>query len=625
MHMPHIIKTTVAAVLLAAATTTAAQNYSVHHSGDTVVAELALQTISVRTSLDTTIVEIANPRKYLLLPIQDDSPKTRVKVCTGSPDDRWIDVRLARTRTDGTVPIALGDSTQATVKIIGIKPKDLAMTSLATTDMWIADNTDYYRPIYHHTPPYGWMNAPSGLLLKDDEYHLYYQYNPYGPTWGNMHWGHAVSRDLVHWAELPPAIEPDNNGEIFSGSTVVDSENTAGFGAGAVIAIYTSASRKGQSQCLAYSHDNGRTFTKYEGNPVLQATDGSRDFRDPRVFRYEPAKAWFMILAAGTEMRFYKSDDLKQWDYVSSFGQGLAPEQGLYECPEIVRLPVDGDTTDMKYVLITNINQGGPSGGSATQYFVGDFDGRQFTCADDTITKWLDYGKDHYAAACFANAGHRAVAMPWMSNWQYASLTPTRQHRGANALPRELSIYTVGRHHYVASTVVDETRQMRRKRRRMDNVAIEGSTDMPRIARRSKGAFEFVADITPGEASTTGIELYNDKGERTVIYLDMENMRAVTDRTESGLTGFALKAGRDDKGETNDFATSTWAPLDLCEGKTYNVDIFVDMCSVELFIDGGRISMTNLVFPTKPYDSVRLFCNGGKASFDNMSLYDLRP
>lgn len=645
MNAKTLTRTMLACTAMMAATAATAQDYNVRHVGDTVMAELAPQTIRVRTSGDTTIVEITNPRKYLILPVQEDSAEARVKLDTGSPADTWMDIRLARTEADYSVPFALGDGDKATVKMLGIDPKALALTSLSTSDTWSVENTDYYRPLYHHTPSYGWMNDANGMVFKDGEYHLYFQYNPYGSKWGNMHWGHAVSRDLAHWTELPPALARDTMGHIFSGSSVVDAGNTAGYGAGSIVALYTSASDKnGQIQCMAYSTDNGRTFTKYEGNPVLRPFDGLKDFRDPKVFRYEPANAWYMIVSADKEMRFYKSKDLKKWEYVSSFGRGFGAQPCQYECPDFVQLPVDGDRNNMKYVMLMNVNPGCLFGGSATEYFVGDFDGKTFTCLDDPHTaKWLDYGKDHYATVTFSNTGDRVIALPWMSNWQYANITPIKQYRGANGLPRELSLYTKDGHYYVAADVAPEIRELRKGRNRLDDATVEGAVELKRVARKTDGAFEFEADITPGTAGTVGIELYNDKGERTVISLDMRQMRAVMDRTESGLTAFGEKAephaiekaydeelaaeGRQPMRKTNavnyknDFALGTWAPLSLCEGKTYHVDIFVDKCSVELFIDGGRIAMTNLVFPTKPYDSIRLSTEGGKADFTRMSVY----
>lgn len=605
------------------------------------------QDIKVTRSGDTTIVKITNPKKYLILPVEETKDESHVLLSTGSPADTWMDVRLARQKTDYCVPFALGNGKTATVKILNISPDAIALKNLTMSDTWSVENTDYYRPLYHHTPSYGWMNDANGMVYKDGEYHLYFQYNPYGSKWGNMHWGHAVSTDLMHWKELQPAIARDTMGHIFSGSSVVDKNNTAGYGNGAIIALYTSASDKnGQIQCMAYSTDNGRTFTKYEGNPVLRPFDGLKDFRDPKVFWYEPAKAWYMIVSADKEMRFYKSDDLKKWTYISGFGRGYGMQPCQYECPDFVQLPVNGDKNNMKYVMLMNVNPGCLFGGSATEYFVGDFDGKNFTCVDDPhVPKWLDYGKDHYATVCFSNTGDRVIALPWMSNWQYANVTPIKQYRGANGLPRELSLYTKDGRYYVAANVAPEVKAIRKETKTVEDIKTGASVDKKGVAAGYDGAFEIEFDVTPAADGTAGIEVYNDKGEKTMIYFDLKQMRAVMDRTQSGQTDFGklaephdiekkADAARQSKGQQpmrienavnykNDFALGTWAPLNLCEDKTYHVDVFVDKCSVELFVDGGRIAMTNLVFPTKPYDSVKFYSEGGKSAFSQIKVYKL--
>ena len=371
-----------ACLLMAAATaatnTVQAQKMNIEHHGD------------------TTVISVQNPTKYLLLPIQEEQDEAQVLLSTGSKDDTWMDVRLAQNGTDYYVPFALGNGKTATVKILGLKKDALAINLMRLSDTFDTTNTDYYRPSYHFTPLYGWMNDPNGMVYKDGEYHLYFQYNPYGSKWGNMHWGHAVSRDLIHWEHLDPAIARDPVGHIFSGSSVVDKKNTAGFGKDAIIAIYTNNSvNHDEVQCIAYSNDNGRTFTKYEGNPVLTPFDGLKDFRDPKVFWYEKDKCWFMIVSADKETRFYKSKNLKKWDYVSAFGKGLGQQPCQYECPDFFQLPVNGDEKNKKWVMTMNINPGCWFGGSATEYFVGDFDGKNFTCPDANEVKWLDWGKDH--------------------------------------------------------------------------------------------------------------------------------------------------------------------------------------------------------------------------------------
>ncbi|MCF2581222.1 GH32 C-terminal domain-containing protein [Bacteroides caecigallinarum] len=584
-----------------------------------------------------TIVHITNPSKYLILPIQESCNEGKVKLDTGSPADMAMDVRLAVDSVEYYVPFALPQGVKEAVVTIGcVAANAVCWDNISLADTFDISNTDYYRPEYHHTPLYGWMNDANGLVYKDGEYHLYFQYNPYGSKWGNMHWGHSVSKDLVHWQHLDPAIARDTLGHIFSGSTVIDKNNSAGYGKDAMIAFYTSASDEhGQIQCMAYSNDNGRTYTKYENNPILTPFDGLKDFRDPKVFWYEPAQKWYMIVSADKNMRFYSSTDLKQWEYLSQFGEGYGVQPNQFECPDFIQLPVDGNKDNMKWVMIVNINPGCPFGGSATEYFIGDFDGKEFKCdTDKSVTKWLDFGKDHYATVCFSNTGDRIIAVPWMSNWQYANVTPIRQYRGANALPRELSLYTKNGEIYMAANVVKETEALRKSTRNIESLSVEGETVIDSITDGLNSGVELEMDIVPGKAQTVGFDIMNAKGEKTKIYLDLKSSRAVMDRTESGLIAFGEKAEphfkeNHDRRKTesinyiNDFALGTWAPLSLCEGKSYHLNVFVDKCSVELFVDGGRIAMTNLVFPTEVYNSLRFYTEGGKAEVKNLSIHKL--
>lgn len=582
----------------------AKSNLTLEHQGDTL-----------------TIVHITNPSRYLLLPIQESSNEAQVKLNTGSAADTDMDIRLATDSIEYYVPFALpkGEK-EATVTIRRVAADALCWENIQLSDTFDTANRDRFRPLYHHTPLYGWMNDANGLVYKDGEYHLYFQYNPYGSVWGNMHWGHSVSKDLVHWEHLEPAIVRDTLGHIFSGSAVVDEKNSAGYGENTIVSFYTSASDKnGQIQCMAYSTDNGRTYTKYEKNPVLTPFDGLRDFRDPKVFWYEPEQKWVMVVSADKEMRFYSSKNLKDWEYMSGFGEGYGVQPSQFECPEFVQLPVDGDKNKMKWVLIVNINPGCMFGGSATQYFVGDFDGKQFKCdTKPEVTKWLDYGKDHYATVCFSNTGDRVIAMPWMSNWQYANIVPTKQYRSANALPRELALYTKDGQTYVSANAVKEAETLRKDSRKVENFTVNGEVRMDEIVPDTDGAYELEMNITPDKAQTVGFELLNSKGEKVNIGLDLKDGKLVMDRTESGITNLGAPGNH-----PNDFALSTWAPLSLCNGKTYHLNIFVDKCSVEIFVDGGRIAMTNLVFPNEPYNALRFYTGGGKAEVSDFSIYKL--
>ena len=582
-----------------------------------------------------TVARIETNAKYLLLPIEEKEAEAQVML-----GDVPMDVRLAVGKIDYTVPFPLSGKSGDSIVIRGLAANALAWENLQVADTFDITNREIFRPVYHHTPAYGWMNDANGLVFKDGEYHLYFQYNPYGSVWGNMHWGHSVSRDLVHWQHLPVAIERDTMGHIFSGSCVVDARNDAGTGTNNIIAFYTShrnmqPGHQRQVQCMAYSSDNGRTFTKYEGNPIITPFDGLENFRDPKVFWYAPQEKWVMIVSADKNMRFYESRNLKDWTYMSEWGEGYGPQPNQFECPDFIQLPVDGDKQRMKWVMIVNINPGFVYGGSGTMYFVGDFDGHRFTCdTKPDCVKWLDWGKDHYATVCFSNTGDRTIAVPWMSNWQYANLTPSKgQYRSANALPRELNLYTAADGQLLLSAApVKELSSLRGKEEKIGDFNL-GEKRVDHVA--DNGAFELQFQLQPAAKGRTGVELSNAEGEKTLIYFDAENGRVVMDRAESGIVDFG-KDIEPHQLETsssrracvdgllhfvNDFAHATWAPVsDIAAA--HEVRIFADRSSIELFVDGGRVAMTNLVFPTKPYDRLRFFSDE-KAQVKQAVLYPM--
>ena len=609
------------------------------------------QTMKITRAGDTTIVKIEKSPQYLILPVEEEKDEAQVLLDNGKATDTWMDVRLAQGKTDYYVPFKLNKGRTSVVKILNLKADALALKKgqMKLSNVWDVTNTDFYRPSYHHTPSYGWMNDPNGMFYKDGVYHLCYQYNPYGSKWGNMHWGHAISRDLIHWKEVEPTIARDPMGHIFSGSAVIDKEGTAKYGKDAIVALYTSASDKnGQIQCMAYSTDGGYTFHKYPGNPVLTPFDGLKDFRDPKVFWYAPLKKWYMIVSADKEMRFYSSPNLRDWTYVSAFGQGYGAQPNQFECPDFFQLPVDGNPNKKKWVMIVNINPGCLFGGSATEYFIGDFDGKNFVCdSKPSVAKFLDYGKDHYATVTFSGVQDRVLGIAWMSNWQYANVTPIRQYRGANTLPREFKLFT-GKDGqiYMSSNVVPEVAGLRKSFKRLPDLVITQGKESKNLSSSKENAFEMEMEVTPGDAARTGFILYNEKGEKVNIYFDMKAGRLVMDRTESGRTKFGEKAEahkiekefdlhehREIKepfrklnsvNYKNDFALGTWAPLSLCDSKTYHLDVFVDKCSIEIFVNGGRIAMTNLVFPTQPYTSVKFYSDGNKAAYRNIKVSELR-
>lgn len=573
------------------------------------------------------IIEVTSEGKYLILPIQDNAPEARIYVISGNERMSSLpaNVRLARERIDYYIPFDISGHGDSAIKIDvqGMPSMSLCWKHISVSDTFDTANSEEWRPVLHHTPLYGWMNDPNGMFFKDGEYHLYYQYNPYGSTWGNMSWGHSVSKDLLHWESKPVALVPDAWGMIFSGSCVVDHNNTAGFGKDAVVAIYTSAKPTqwgdAQSQSLAYSTDGGYTFTKYEGNPVLVSE--ARDFRDPKVFWYEPDGHWVMLLALGQEMQIYSSPDLKKWKKESSFGLRQGAHGGVWECPDLIELPVEG--TDLKkWVLLCNINPGGPFGGSATQYFVGSFDGRKFTNEFPTETKWMDWGKDNYATVTWSNVEDRTVAVGWMSNWQYQVDLPFTQFRGANTLPRELSLYKDDEDIFLKAVPVRELEQARTLvyhsgQFQVSDEDVRADDFMGKGVHSSSsrsdmdGAYEICLSLRTGRTGRIGFSLMNDKDEKVDFWILPERGQFVMDRTESGKTDFNIN-----------FPAVTVAQCPM----ENNIDlrIVVDRSSVEVFGDGGRFVMTNIVFPTEPYTSLCFYGTYSNYTVKSVDIYDIR-
>lgn len=562
------------------------------------------------------IVSLDVTEDYLLLPIQDDAPEG--KICVVKDNEQkgtLMNVRLARERVDSYVPFALSayKGQHISIEIQGVPETALCWKELKLSGSFDMANKESFRPVYHHTPAYGWMNDPNGMFYKDGVYHLYFQYNPYGSVWGNMHWGHSTSTDLMHWKFEGCAIVPDAWGAIFSGSCVVDHENTAGFGKEAVVAFYTSAKSTPwgdiQMQSMAYSLDNGKTFTKYEGNPIL--TSSEKDFRDPKVFWYAPGKHWVMILAVGQHMEIYSSVNLKEWKKESEFGAMQGAHGGVWECPDLVEIPVEG-TREKKWVLICNLNPGGPFGGSAAQYFVGSFDGKKFVNESPTQTKWMDWGKDNYATVTWNNAPDgRCIALGWMSNWQYANNVPTRQYRSANTLARDLTLYREGQELYLKSTPSVEVKKARGKKVSIPSFKVSEKHEIVNLFEEKQGAYEVEIVIQNAGASKIAFCLLNDKGEKVSMYYDLNRKQFVMDRSESGTVDFS-----------KDFPAVTVAPVNV--DKELTLRLFVDRSSIEAFGEDGKFVMTNLVFPSQPYVKMCFEADKNGYAVKSLNVYKLQ-
>lgn len=562
------------------------------------------------------IVSLNVTAKFLILPVQDDAPES--KVCIVKDNEQrgtLMNVRLARERVDSYVPFILSDykGQQISVDIQGLPADAVCWKELKLADSFDMSNKETFRPVYHHTPAYGWMNDPNGMFYKDGVYHLFFQYNPYGSVWGNMHWGHSTSSDLIHWNFEGVSIVPDAWGAIFSGSCVVDHNNTAGFGKDAVIAFYTSAKSTPwgdvQSESMAYSLDNGKTFVKYAGNPIITSLE--KDFRDPKVFWYAPGKHWVMILAVGQHMELYSSVNLKDWKKESEFGKMQGAHGGVWECPDLIELPVEG-SREKKWVLICNINPGGPFGGSAAQYFVGSFDGKTFVNESPVQTKWMDWGKDNYATVTWNNAPDgRCIALGWMSNWQYANNVPTRQYRSANTIARDLTLYKAGGEFYLKSTPSREMKQARDEKVSVPSFKVTDSYKIESLLKDNNGAYEIEMEIQVADASKISLNLQNEKGEQVSMYYDLLRKQFVMDRSKSGKVDFS-----------NDFPAVTAAPVHA--GKTLRLRLFVDRSSIEAFGEDGKFVMTNLVFPSSPYNQMSFGTEGSGYTVSSFNVYKLR-
>ncbi len=484
--------------------------------------------------------------------------------------------------------------------------------------------TDYYgepfRPQVHFSPEKGWMNDPNGMVYYDGEYHLFYQYYPDSTVWGPMHWGHAVSTDLMHWQHLPVALAPDSLGYIFSGSAVMDLNNTSGFGEPgkpAMVAIFTyhdpvAAERREiwQTQAIAYSTDKGRTWTKYAGNPVLP-NPGVPDFRDPKVSWNEAAKKWIMVLAVGDHVNFYSSPDLKNWKAESEFGKNAGAHGGVWECPDLLELPVADASGEKKWVLIVNINPGGPQGGSGTQYFVGNFDGHKFNWEESAI-KWIDYGSDNYAGVTWSNVSGRVLYLGWMSNWAYAQKVPTHPWRSAMTNPRELSLVKTDDGYRVQSVCVPEIQKIATLVASRENVDLDSAGIVLNL--QEQELYVSAIDLTASLRNAGGvtIALENGKGQQLVAGYDALQGKLFIDRTKAGLSDF----------------DSTFARIHSMDVPKLvdqvELQLIVDKSSVEVYFNKGRGVMTDLCFPDAGWNTLRFSTPAGKAGI-SLQVKSLKP
>jgi len=483
-----------------------------------------------------------------------------------------------------------------------------------------------HRPHFHYTPPQNWMNDPNGLVYHEGTYHLFHQYNPEGNRWGHMSWYHATSPDLVHWTHKGVAIPEEENEMIFSGSAVVDHDNTAGFSpesdVAPMVAVYTSHyalpdGSTNQAQSLAYSVDGGDTWTKYAGNPVLDHPDP--EFRDPNVFWYPPEKKWVMAVALSERrvIQFYESPDLTDWTHLSDFGPA-GSTTGIWECPALFRVPMEGQPGRTRWVLSVDVGAGGVAGGSGSQYFVGSFDGTTFTADPthlDDAPHWADYGPDFYAAIPWSNvpaADGRALWLGWMNNWDYAEDIPTAPWRSAQTVARSLSLQPAGGTLTLTQRPVEELEQLRTHPVRLEERSLRDETVSLAEQGLSGQTLDLLAEFAPGDAETVGLHVRAGETEQTVVGYDAASASVFVDRTQSGTADFA-----------EGFAARNAAPLSPTDGRV-TLRVLVDRSSVEVFANGGARVLTHRIFPAPSSDGVAAFATGGTATLLSLDAWSLR-
>lgn len=488
-----------------------------------------------------------------------------------------------------------------------------------------------YRPNFHFSPKKGWMNDPNGMFFYNGYYHLYFQHYPDSTVWGPMHWGHATSTDMVTWKEQPIALYPDDLGLIFSGSAVVDKDNTSGLGKDGefpIVAIYTNHDADKrianevdyETQSIAYSLDEGLNWTKFEGNPVIP-NPGKKDFRDPKVIWDEARNQWVMALAVGQEIQFFTSQDLKEWKEESFFGQGIGNHNGVWECPDLFQLPVKG-TEETKWVLIVSINPGGPNGGSAAQYFVGDFDGSRFivdknfeaAMAEDH-TFWVDHGRDNYAGVTWSNISANDGAklhIGWMSNWMYANQVPTHPWRSANTMPRELRLTNHTDSYRLVAEPVDGLKAYRGKKYEDENIVIADETTLITTKQISLSRTEINFKIADVKDKGFSFKLKNSSGDETSFGFRADENHFFVDRTKSGKTDFS-----------EHFADRVSLAKRTSNKGALSGTILLDKASIEIFYDEGETVMTEIFFPNAPYETLSISSPDKEFTLDHIEIHEL--
>ncbi len=478
------------------------------------------------------------------------------------------------------------------------------------------DYCEQFRPQFHFTPKKNWMNDPNGLVYHDGTYHLFYQYYPDDIVWGPMYWGHAVSNNLINWKHKPIALYPDKHGYIFSGCAVVDHNNTSGFGTEKnppLVAIFTYHLREKeeagrndyQTQGIAFSLDNGDTWIKHDDNPVL-GNKSKKDFRDPKVFFHNETKQWIMVLVAGDHVKFYNSPNLKKWTHLSDFGKEIGAHGGVWECPDLFKLKIEG-TNEEKWILLISIDYGAPNGGSGTQYFVGDFDGEAYK-VQHKDHKWVDMGTDNYAGITFNNTPNgKRILMGWMSNWQYGLKTPTKTWRGAMTLPRELSLIKENNKCFLRNEVIKSFDNQITQILEKDYIYLKDVFELEH-SNFNQTEIRFNTNLS----KRLSISYKNNKNESLIFEINPDKKEMILDRKQSGMVNF-----------DENFASCKHKLTYYLYDKVVDVRIILDWSSIEIFIDHGKYVMTEQIFPTEFYNTLQLSSRDG-VRIENFKLNHIK-
>ena len=542
-------------------------------------------------------------KKYIIFAIDEKEPDYSTNIYI---DDQLIvnlNIKCAIDSISYFVPFELTKYENCILNVeVSVDEQSEFLKHLQLSDTYDLIYNETFRPGYHFTPKYGWMNDPNGMFYANGYWHLHYQYNPYAAVWGNMHWGHAVSKDLFSWEYLPFSLQPDQLGGIFSGSSIVDIDDVSGFGKNSIISFYTSAGTY-QQQSLAYSQDNGWTWNKYNKNPII-SNEKYPDFRDPKVIKYNSTH-FVMCLAVGQHIEFWGSNNLIDWSFLSNFGDGFGNHNGVWECPDLLYFE-DFD----KYVLFVNINPGGYFGGSAAQYFVGSFNGTAFNCEQDpNIVKYIDYGKDAYAIVTFSgDPKGRRIALPWMSNWDYANSLPTKYFRSAMGIPREISLKKMNEDFILSSQPIEEIRNLHINNFSIQNISINQNNT--NIEQDIYELAEIQIEYDTSNQNNLIMELFNNNNQSLLITINQQESLAIVDRTQSTKTSFS-----------DSFLNETYCNISITN--SYKFSIFIDRCSIEFFDGNGLCVMTNLIFPEEQFHSLAFRTNTGTSTINELNIFSL--